>query len=88
MWDRYDPRSTDSRDRGDSRVRSRGSSGGMSARDRNEELDPREVFTKDLTLPRGRQRELVRARERVSPTRDRAGDPGIFRASPSSSGEA
>ena len=65
MWDRYDPRSTEDRDRGGSRDRSRGGRGGTSERDRNVQLDPREVFTKDLNLPRGRQRELVRERERV-----------------------
>ena len=65
MWDRYDPRSTEDRDRGNSFDRSRGSCGGTSERDRNEERDPRDVFTNDLDLPRGRQRELVRERERV-----------------------
>ena len=65
MWDRYDPRSTDSRDRGDSRDRSRGGRGGTSERDRHEQHDSRDVFTKDLDLPQGRQRELIRERERV-----------------------
>jgi DNA-binding PadR family transcriptional regulator len=65
MWDRYDPRSTEDRDRGESCDRSRGSRGGTSDRDRNDERDARDVFTKDLDLPRGRQRELVRERERV-----------------------
>ena len=65
MWDRYDLRSTEDRDRGDSFDRSRGSRGGTSELDRNDERDPGDVFTKDLDLPRGRQRELVRERERV-----------------------
>jgi hypothetical protein len=55
MWDRYDPRSTDDRDRGDIGVRSRGSRGGSSERDRAADRDPREVFTKDLDLPRVRK---------------------------------
>jgi hypothetical protein len=65
MWDRYDPRSTGDRDWKESCDRSRGSRGGTSDRDRNDERDARDVFTKDLDLPRGRQRELVRERERV-----------------------
>ena len=64
MWDRYDPRSSEDRDRGDSSDRSRGSRGGTGERDLNER-DPRDVFTKDLDLPRGHQRELVRQRDRV-----------------------
>jgi DNA-binding PadR family transcriptional regulator len=62
MWDRYDPRSTGDRDRKESCDRSRGSRGGTSDRDLNDACD---VFTKELDLPRGRQRELVRERERV-----------------------
>ena len=65
MWDRYDPRSTEDRDRGESCDRSRGSRGGTSERDRNDKCDPRDVFTKELDLPRGPERELVRERERV-----------------------
>jgi hypothetical protein len=65
MWDRYDPRSDEGRDLGDSFDRSRGSRGGTSERDRNEERDPRDVFTKDLDLPRGRERRPVRDRDRV-----------------------
>jgi DNA-binding MarR family transcriptional regulator len=64
MWDRYDPRSDD-RDRGGSWDRSLGGRGGSSDRDRNEERDPRDVFTKDLDLPRGRERRPVREREHV-----------------------
>jgi hypothetical protein len=66
MWDRYDPRSTEDRERGDSCDRSRGSRGGStSERDRDDESDRRDVFTKDLDLPRGHKRELVRERDRV-----------------------
>ena len=65
MWDRHDPRSTADRERGDSGDRSRGSRGGPSERDRNDESDTRDVFTKDLDLPRGHKRELVRERDRV-----------------------
>jgi hypothetical protein len=64
MWDRYEPRSDD-RDRGGSWDRSVGSRGGSSDHDRNEERDLRDVFTKDLDLPRGRERQPVRERERV-----------------------
>jgi hypothetical protein len=64
MWDRYDPRSDD-RDRGGSWDRSFGSRGGSTERDRNEDRDPRDVFTRDLDLPRGRERSPVRERDRV-----------------------
>ena len=65
MWDRHDPRSPDDRERGDCGDRSRGSRGGTSERDRDEERDPRDVFTKELDLPRGRERELVLERDRI-----------------------
>jgi hypothetical protein len=65
MWDRYDPRSSDDRERGDIGDRSRGNRGGTSDRDRVDERDPRDVFTKDLDLPRGRDRRPVRERDRV-----------------------
>jgi hypothetical protein len=65
MWDRYDPRADDGRDRGGSWDRSFGSRGGTSERDRNEDRDSRDVFTRDLDLPRGRERRPVRERDRV-----------------------
>jgi hypothetical protein len=61
--DRYDPR--DVRDRTNTWDREFGSRGGTSERDRGEEGDPRDVFTKDLDLPRGRERRPVRERNRV-----------------------
>ena len=61
--DRYDPR--DDRDRANSWDREFGSRGGTSERDGREESDPRDVFTKDLDLPRGRERRPVRERDRV-----------------------
>ena len=64
MWDRYDPR-IDDRDRGESRDRSLGSHGGNNERDRNEDRERRDVFTRGLDLPRGRERRLVRERDRV-----------------------
>ena len=65
MWDRYDPR-IDDRDRGESPDRSFGARGGSNERDRgNEDAEPRDVFTRDLNLPRGRERQLVRERDRV-----------------------
>src|SRR5437773_360192 len=47
-----DPRSDDTRDRGDWRERD------FAERDR-ERRDPRDVFTEGLNLPRGREREIV-----------------------------
>ena len=64
MWDRYDPR-IDDRDRGELRDRSFCSRGGSNERDRIEDRDPRDVFTRELNLPRGRERWPVRERERV-----------------------
>ena len=63
MWDRYDPRSDDGRDRGDSWDRSFGSRGSASERDHNEHS--RDAVTRDLDLPRRRDREQVRERDRV-----------------------
>jgi hypothetical protein len=65
MWDRYDPRSSNDRDRDDFGDRSRGSRGGSSERDHAADRDPRDVFTRDLDLPRGRERRPVRERDRV-----------------------
>src|SRR5262245_61168719 len=39
--------------------------GSTSDRSWHDERDPRDVFTKDLDLPRGRERRLVRERDRV-----------------------
>jgi hypothetical protein len=64
MLDRYDPRS-DSHDRGDSWDRRVGGRGGSSDREPREENDPRDVFTRDLDLPRGRERRPVCNRDRV-----------------------
>jgi DNA-binding MarR family transcriptional regulator len=63
MFDRYDPRSDHGRDRGDSCDRDFGSRGGAS--DSARALDPREVVTRDLDLPRGQERQPVRERDRV-----------------------
>lgn len=65
MLDRYDPRDDgpqDARDEG--RAVDRGGRGGGDAPDR-QDRDPRDVFTRDLNLPRGRDREPVRDRDRV-----------------------
>lgn len=64
MWDRYDPRDDD-RDRGSAWDRSFGGRGGTSGRNRNDERDPRDVFTRELDLPRGPERRPVRERGRV-----------------------
>ena len=63
MFDRYDPRSDDSRDRSNPWERSCGSRGGGTERDREEHS--RDVFTRGLDVPRGRDREQVRDRDRV-----------------------
>lgn len=63
----YDPRSDyDGRDReGGSRELSRGGRGGGDSRERERErADPREVFSRHVDLPRGREREHVWVRER------------------------
>lgn len=64
MWDRYDPRLDEGRDRGGSWDRDRGR-GGSSEGDRDGQRDPRDVFTRDVDLPCGRERRPVRARDRV-----------------------
>jgi integrase len=61
--DRYDPR--DVGDRSDSWDRNFGSRGGTSERDRNDDRESREVFTRDLDLPRGPERRPVRERDRI-----------------------
>jgi hypothetical protein len=57
----FDPRSLDeSRDRDiDGRELNQGSRGGLSNPRERERLDPRDVFTRDLELPRGRDRKRV-----------------------------
>jgi hypothetical protein len=64
MWNRFDVRD-EQRERGDSWDRSIGSRGATSERDRDHERDSRDVFTKDLDLPCGRERRPVRERDRV-----------------------
>jgi hypothetical protein len=61
----FDPRSIDdSRDRDrDGRELSQGSRGGLSNPREREPLDVRDVFTRDLELPRGHERERVWARD-------------------------
>ena len=65
MFDRYDPRD-DARDDGRDRDRdlSRGSGAGVSTTD-GMERDARDGFTRDLDLPRGRDRDRVHDRDRV-----------------------
>jgi hypothetical protein len=64
MLDRYDLRD-DGRDRGDSLERSLASRGGSNDRDSHDVRDHRSVFTRDIDLPRGRERRPVRDRDRV-----------------------
>jgi hypothetical protein len=64
VWDRYDVRENH-RDHDDPWDRNFGSRGGTGEGNRNDEGDPREVFTKDLDLPRSRERRSVRERDRV-----------------------
>ena len=65
MWERYDPRSSEDRDRSNGVDRNRGSRGGSSDLVQPDLRDPRDVFTKDLDLPRGRERRPVRERDRM-----------------------
>lgn len=65
MLDRYDPRSSSERDRDDFGDPNRGSRGGSGERDQAVDRDARDVFTRDLDLPRGRDRRPVRDRDRV-----------------------
>lgn len=65
MWDRDDARWGDTRERDQSWDRCRGTRGGASEDDRRNADDPRDAFTKDLELPRGEARRLVRERDRV-----------------------
>ena len=60
MWREHDPRESE-RDRADL---SRGSRAGSVVDDQPVTTDPRDVFTRDLDLPRGTVRERVRARGR------------------------
>ena len=64
MLDRYDPRD-DERDRGSAWDRNLGGRGSTGDRNRNNERDPRDVFTRDLDLPRGHERRPVGERDRV-----------------------
>src|SRR5262249_16645814 len=61
----FDPPSIDySRDRGIDRCQlNQGSRGGLSNPRERERLEPRDVFTRDLELPSGRERERVWARD-------------------------
>jgi hypothetical protein len=65
--DRYDDARELGRGPGDSRQSKHGGQGSRDdarwpERERNN--DPRQVFTRDLNLPRGREREIVRDRDR------------------------
>jgi len=64
MWDRYDLRE-DNRDHRSVSDSSLGGRGSTRDRDRNEERDQSDVFTRTLDLPRGPNREQVRDRDRV-----------------------
>jgi hypothetical protein len=63
MWNRYDPRSSNDHD--DGVDRSRGSRGGGSDRVPADDRDPRDVFTRDVDLPRSRERRPGRERDHV-----------------------
>jgi len=62
--ERYDPRWSDDRRRNDFVESRRGRNSGPSERDRHCEHNPRDVLTRDLDLPRSRQREFARERDR------------------------
>jgi hypothetical protein len=63
MFDRYDPRHDNHRDRSDSQERDRGSRGGGDRSSRPD--DDGGVFARNLDLPRGPEREIVRERKRA-----------------------
>jgi hypothetical protein len=63
MLDRFDSLSIDDRDRSDSWDRSVGGRNGGG--EREGDRTPRDVFTRDLDLPRGPERRPVRERNRV-----------------------
>jgi hypothetical protein len=65
MWDRYDPRDSDDRNRDVSRERPRGSRGGRSDREDDAPYEPRDVFVRAVDLPLEVERELVRDRDRT-----------------------
>ena len=65
MWDRYDPRSSNDRDHDDFGDPSRGSRGGASDRDHADDREHRDIFTRNVDLPRSRERRPVRERDRV-----------------------
>jgi hypothetical protein len=64
MFDRYDPRD-DEHARARDWDRTLGGRGGTSEADTRDERHARDVFTRDLDLPRRRERQLVRSRDRV-----------------------
>jgi hypothetical protein len=63
MFDRYDPRHGNHRDCSDSQQRNRGSRGGGDRSDGPD--DDGGVFARNLDLPRGPEREIVRERKRA-----------------------
>ena len=65
MFDCFDPRWPEERDRDESSDRNRGSRGGTSDAPDLRERDPRDAFVRDLNLPRGPEREIVRDRHRT-----------------------
>jgi hypothetical protein len=65
MLDRYDSRGSRDRDRDDFGDRDPGSRGGTGDRHEPSDREPRDVFARDLDLPRGRERRLVQERDRI-----------------------
>jgi hypothetical protein len=65
VLDRYDPRSSDGKDIADSWDRDVGSRGGSGDREQVADRETCDVFTKDLDLPRSRERRPVRERDRM-----------------------
>jgi len=63
MFDRYDPLD-DARDRDDWEGLDRHRSGRGAAEERDRSVDPRDVFMRDLDLPRERERQAISLRER------------------------
>lgn len=64
MWDVYDPRDDDPRDRDAPWARDLDGRGSRDDRNHDRPDDPRDVFVRELDLPRGAEREFVRDPER------------------------
>jgi hypothetical protein len=65
MWNSYDPRDCDDRNGGGYSERTRGGRSGRTDRQDEQACDPRDVFVREVDLPRTPEREFVRDRDRT-----------------------